>query len=252
MSRLKMFVMAVVAVCALSAVVVSTAAATKCPEKGASKCLPLIHVLEKESFPLLLEAVTKGTESSKLETAAGAKLTAEELKLLLDMTELSSLGTFDAHFTGTKEAGAEKPKPCTTEGDSEGTVLVKGEFHLVYSSTEPLSQPLLLLLVPVFTLVCKNEASSTTIKTEGSLLSELKTGASGEDVKSVGSKTLCKAAGVQELSTYLNDKEEAVKASLKSTLGGKLQSVCEQVNANPFTANVKELTGEATMFNILW
>ncbi len=253
MSRLKLLVAAFIALCALSAVVASSAAAEKCPEKGSEKCLPLVHVLETEKFPVLLEGVvTKASEAFFLQTASGAKLSSSQYKLLVDITKLSGLGTFDAHIPGLLEVGAEEEKPCTTTGDTMGTVLIKGEFHLVYGSTTTLNL-LLLFLVPSLSLVCKNKSVETTVKVEGSLVAEVKPEASGLDVTTISVKLRCsKTAGKPEITEYLNVNEEAISASLKSNLGGKLQNACENITDNPFTSQVKSEAGEATMIRPLW
>jgi hypothetical protein len=102
---------------------------------SASAILPDIHLLPTESNKAITGEGTigKGPKTVILESEIGTRLEAEELKVLLALTPLTALGTYDLHFVNL-QFGAEK---CKSAGDAIGVLLLKGEFHLVFVGLSP-------------------------------------------------------------------------------------------------------------------
>src|ERR1700728_6075 len=89
-----------------------------------------------------VEATGKVTGKTSLGTSSGVALSGEGVTLTLTQAELSALGTFTTSFTKVKQGSIE----CHSNGDAAGVVLVKGEYHIVYTSLSPLTLGTLFLV----------------------------------------------------------------------------------------------------------
>jgi len=181
--------------------------------------LPDISLLPGESFPLHLNFADNGETVSSLETTGGAKLESKSgLLLLLLVEELGSLGTFDALFLKVKEGNTE----CHTTGDSAGTVLLTGTFHVVLGP--PAGALRVLFLVEEFEIVC----GEVKVKVKGSVLSTLEAGKESEDLTQASGELKGKN-GKPTLTEYYNDNGETVKAKLEANFGSGFQEADENV-----------------------
>jgi hypothetical protein len=216
MTRMKTLCMALFAVFALAAAVSATSAM--------ALELPDVHVLSGESYPALGEGKVEGTEVGVLETELGEKLTSSTVKAQAELLELSSLGPGTLTFTGVFEPKSKTS--CHTSGDVEGTVKLPGEYHVVDTSTSPLTAAILILFKE---LVVECNSGKLKIKVRSPALVKLEKVTSGTDVESYGLVSKCTGKGKQELKNYLNDAGESVKGVLTANFGLGFETACENV-----------------------
>ena len=134
----------------------------------------------------------------------------------------TSLGPYSAEFTGVEFTG----KKCNNAGATAGTGIVTvtgNEFHLVFVATGPGLAAGILFLVKKFEWEC----GAVKITTEGLALAKITKNAAA-DVTALGGVLGCTKAANPELTTYLNDKGERVKALLTNNLGLGVERACER------------------------
>jgi hypothetical protein len=181
--------------------------------------------LTGSSFPLHLD-VTLLSVATQLNTSGGAHLEGVGFLLLLLVSSLTSLGTFEALFTKVKENEAAE---CKTPSDPLGEVLTKGTYHIVYTSLSPLTLGELFLVEPV-TITCG--LLETDVK--GSVLSSINPGSigtEGTELISVLGQLKGNGKGKPNLTTYYNAGGTAVKAKLESEFGAGFEESAEEVGA---------------------
>jgi hypothetical protein len=171
------------------------------------------------AFPLNLKA-NQPKAKTDLSNVIGEKLEGEGVLLRLDLTALGHLGTFELLFTKIKQ-GTES---CHSEeggsADPAGEVLMKGSWHVVYTSllgTPALALGLLLLFTPL-TLIC----GSKSIQLRGDTLMSVTSssiGSEASELTAVGDVLEGNGAGAPNLSTYYNEGGTAVKAKLEANFG---------------------------------
>ncbi len=205
----------------------------KCTEAGKDGkfieviVLPDISIALGGSYPLHLNFEDNKKTVSSLETTGGSLLKSKSgLLVLFLISELSALGTFDALFLKVEQGTQE----CHSVGDSEGTVLLTGEFHVVLgpSGLEAL------LLISEFEIIC----GKVKVKVKGSLLSTLSAGTEAEELTETSSELKGKA-GKPTLTKYYNDEGKTVEALLLSNFGTGFLESDENVE-EPVTLKVLE------------
>jgi hypothetical protein len=184
--------------------------------------LPDVHVLSGEIYPATLEGSVEGTEVDVLETELGEKLTASSVHLQLELTELSSLGPMTITLTGIFEPRSKVG--CHTSGDAEGTVKFGGEYHIVDTSTSPLTAALLILFKELVM-----ECGKFKLKVRSPAIMKLEKITSGVDLNELGILSKCIGKGKQELKEYLNDEGKGVKGVLTINAGLGFETACENV-----------------------
>jgi hypothetical protein len=224
------------------------------PATAAALELPDIHTaLTGETYPIVLsgEARLKEEGNEKeisLQTEA-SKLPAKTVAVLLVASELTSLGSATIDFTGSHEAG-NPTAACSTEGDAAGVVLIPAaEYHVVPISLSPLDIGLLILF-PKYTVTC---TGGLKIKDEAPLLGLVMfpTPNAAGDIEGITALTHCSAAGIAEVSSFLNDKEEKLTGQLlKVNFGAGAVNGCEEI-LPPLELKIEKPPSLATMFTIL-
>jgi hypothetical protein len=209
MKRRSVFGAMLLAILAVSAIASASASAL---------ALPTLKFLTGETYPVTFSGTT--TATAFLETAIGEKITATQTKLTGELTA-GVLGPFTADFTGAKL----KENSCNTEGDAAGVILIKGEFHLVFDSFEPLHAAIL-LLVGETAIKC----GATTIHVKGELLGLVEPINTETTTFKVKTHCVVGKKGLQEDLTYWNDagtKKE--KTTLEANFGLGFEKACEEV-----------------------
>lgn len=214
MTRLKVFNLMLMALvmCVLAlGASASTASALELPE---------VKLLGEASFPVTAEGGSKKqTEGVFVQSAAGLEVVAEELKVSLEIPKEGTSGTAHLALTGATESTSKGTK-CHTEGDSEGVVLVQGEFHLVPIGVQ--GELGIWVSLKEATVTCKAK-----ITVAGSWIALVNQGSVGEGVETASLSSHCKGKGTQELSTYWNDEEKPTeKQLLKTNFGLGAESAC--------------------------
>lgn len=213
MQRLKMLGLAVLAVFALAAVMVSSASAlpTVTGEKGGT---------------VTATGSATGENIAELSTALSAPITSEKVKLETSFASGESAGTYDAMFTN---ALFELLK-CNTPGDEDGVILVPGTVHLVDA---PGSVKAAAFLISGTLLIeCGPLGKPTlTIKITGGTIGALLGIVNGTPVTKFKGELKCTKPnnGKQALKELINGEGKAVKVILSANLGLGAESACEEV-----------------------
>lgn len=200
--------------------------------------LPDIHVLAGEKYPLHLNFADDKKTSSELQSSGGGKITGKGLLVLLLITELSALGTFEALFLNVLLNN----QSCHSEGDPEGEVLTSGEFHIVPVTVAPLKLGIA-FLVNLVLILC--EKDKTKIHVLGCALASLNASSSA-DLTEVGGSLESDKKGKNLLTKYFNDEEKEVECKLLSNVGGGFAQSSEAVGEE-----IKLKALEKKMFEIL-
>ena len=223
MRRLRMFILALVAMCALASVGAAAALASG----------PTLLFLGSEGPTVLLNNKPKeevgSTLRSEVAEIAGKKLTFETTML---QEGSGTTGIYLAKFFEVKNASS--GEGCETAGAAEkGEVEVGPEgksdpVSLVYTSLSPLTVGSV-FTVTEFSVKCNNGA--LTVKIKGSLLASITP--INKDIEK-GSNTFeggltCKATGLPSKTKYTNAKGEAKETSLTVTVAGKSASACQLI-----------------------
>jgi hypothetical protein len=244
MRLLRLFGVVLLAMFAVGVMMVGVAFAESLP-------LPLVHTaLPGETYPINLGGHLAG--ASLLRSESGT-IEATEFSVLLNVAELTALGTAVLEFLGLEEP-KEKVK-CNTLGDSEanGAVLVpNAEFHLVYTSFAPLEIGALVLFTR-FTIECNHDALETTIR--GPVMTRVNVGKGGAEGDITDLEFISRCANtttdIQEIPYYYNDSFSLEAVTLLANISGTgLKKSCELIEG---TVLVTPETGSlATMFTVLW
>ncbi|HTZ86343.1 MAG TPA: hypothetical protein VMB05_06720, partial [Solirubrobacteraceae bacterium] len=183
--------------------------------------LPDVHLLSGVSYPATGEGSLTGAEAVVLETELGEKLVAEEVKANLTASELSALGLLTLTFTNVREP--KSATKCHTSGSAEGTVVLPGEYHFVYTSTTPLTIAMLLLFKE---LIAECNSSKLKVKVRAPTLLKLEKVVLGTELHEFGIQSKCSGKGKQELKEYLNDEAKLTKGTLTANFGLGFESAC--------------------------
>lgn len=186
--------------------------------------LPDVHVLSGETYPALSEGRVMGAGVATLETELGEKLTATEVKLTGELLELSSLGPASIEFWEVLEPKSKTR--CNSPGVLAGIVRLPAEYHVVDTNDLPLTAAVLILFKEQ-TVECNS--GKLKIKVRSPILVKLEKVTSGTDVTEYGLVAKCTGKGKQELSFYLNDAGQTVKAVLSANFGLGFESACENI-----------------------
>jgi hypothetical protein len=192
----------------------------------ASALPDLSLTLTGSSFPLHLDVTLLSVETN-LSDAAGSRLEGVGFLLLLFVSSLTNLGTFEALFTNVKETGT--TTECRSSGDPLGEVLSKGTYHLVYTSFSPLTLGTLGIIEPQ-TITC----GTIEIDMRGSGLaasSPSSVGTEGTELISTLGLEKGNGKGKPNLSTYYNDGGTAVKAKFEAEFGAGFVETAGEVEA---------------------
>jgi hypothetical protein len=217
MNRMKTLCMALFAVFALGAAFTATAAFAELPD---------VHVLSGETYPVTGEGTLEngGAIVAELETEIGEKLTATALKASAELKELSSLGPGTLKFNGVTEPKS-KTLCHSTNTTVEGEVLFSGEYHVVNTSTSPLTAQILILFNE---LLVECNGGKLKIKVRAPAIVKLEKVTSGTDVTEYGLVANCVAKAKQELKEYLNEEGKLTKGVLTANFGLGFETACER------------------------
>jgi hypothetical protein len=220
MQRLKMLGLAVLAVCALAAVAVSSASAFT---------LPTVTALPGETTGnIIATTAATGANIAELSTALSAPITSEKINLEASFASGAEKGSYTATFTNAEFEG----QKCNTPGDADGVILVPGTVHLVDSGTIPAAA---FLLTGTLLIECGPLTKPTLlVKITGGAIGKL-TVTNGSEVTSFKGALKCTKAnnGKQELKELVSGEKEEKKVNTKVILSANLglgaESGCEEV-----------------------
>lgn len=217
--RLKLLVIAVLAVSAVGVMAASSASAL----------LPTVLFLSGTTSVLLLGSHT-GAETAVLRTkevVIHAGKVAVELTVLTANTRLGSilLILLESGVTGLGEA-------CMQTGQAAGTIHVSGQWHLVYgaSALGANLRVVFLILFPKTTFRCGEEASLTL---EGSQVQKLENVLITSESEEIGLVSKCEGTEklMPELSRYENETGAEIAASLFKVLAGIKEKACLELSS---------------------
>src|SRR5690242_12107182 len=101
--------------------------------QSALAALPEFSLLAGQEFPVTGEATSRADpQGVKLENALGQRVSAEQMKALLEITGAGPSGTLTLQFTNMKSGKAK----CNSLGEKEGSGTLKGELRLVPTNKE--------------------------------------------------------------------------------------------------------------------
>lgn len=186
--------------------------------------LPDMHVLSGESYPAVAHGTGEPAGEATLESELGEKLTAESGSVSAELLELSSLGPLVMNAFGVREPKT-KTK-CHTTGNPEGAVELSGEYHVVDTSTSPLTAATLVLFKE---LVVECNSGKLKIKVRSPTVLKLEKVTSGTDVTEFGIVGKCSGKGKQELKEYLNDEGKGTKGGLTANFGLGFETTCVSI-----------------------
>ena len=186
--------------------------------------LPDVHVLSGETYPVTSsgEIGTKGAVVAELENEFGEiKVTATRVVMKTELKELSSLGPYTLGLAGAVEPKTKRS--CeSVNAVEENEVRFSGEYHVVDTSTVPLTAAILLLFSE-FTFECGPKLK---FKVKGPVVVKLEKVTSGTDTNIFGVVANCTAKGKQELTEYLNEEGTATKGVLSGNFGFGVETTC--------------------------
>jgi hypothetical protein len=217
MRHFKLLGVAVMALFAL-AITASSASALTLPDVSTA--------LAGAKYPIHLTYTNK-TLKSELENTGAEALTGEGFLLLLEITKLTSFGTFDALFEHVTETSSKEK--CFSTGDALGTVLTLGTFHVVPLPPESGKT--------VGTLYEPNEVVITCaelkIHIKGSQLGTLTVPAAEATETVLLQGTLTGSKGKPTKNKYLNDEGKEAGATLLANFGTGFLGAAENVTGTP-------------------
>jgi hypothetical protein len=217
MNHFKRFGLTVTALCAFASIATPASALT----------LPDISTaLAGAKYPIHLTYTNK-TLTSLIETTGAESITGEGFLILLEITKLTSLGTFDILFE--KWTEPESKEKCASEGDALGTVLLRGVFHVVPLPPESGKTVGVLYELNEVKLTCGEEK----IKIKGSQLGTLTVPAAEATETVLLQATLTGSKGKPTISKYLNDAGTESTATLLANFGTGFSGVAENVTGTP-------------------
>jgi hypothetical protein len=152
------------------------------------------------------------TGTTALETELGEKLTTEEAKIRLTIPTLpSDSGQATVELVHTTEPKSKTE--CRTSGAPAGTVVISGEFHVVWSSLSPLEAAALLLFTEMIAL-CNSEKLK--VKVRQPVMMHLNA-PTKEVLVSLGLSAKCSKAGKQASpNSYYDDEAKLHEKQLPS------------------------------------
>ena len=219
MKQLKLIGLALMSMCAV-------AVATTTP----SFALPDVSVtLTGATYPLHLE-VTLLTVPTKFSNVVGQDIEGVGLLILSLLTALGHLGTFEVLFTKIKREG----HGCFSEEggskDPSEEILVKGSWHLVYTSLAGSAQGLqlgALYLVSPVTVKCGGEE----IHVHGDTLASVETRSGTEATEYTTSSGILRGngSGQPNIKFFYNEAGTSVKAKLEANFGIGFKEAAEEI-----------------------
>jgi hypothetical protein len=196
---------------------------------SAPAALPDAHLLPGEEYPMKGEGAINGPFQGevigKLETELGEKLTFAEMKISMELLELSSLGPDTLVLTGVVEPKSKAS--CSTAGSPEGTVTIPGEYHVV-NGLDLIKETLASLLILFKELLVECNKGKLKVKVRSPWLARLHVIA-GTDESFAGLTAKCSKKGRQEMTEYLNDEERAVKGQLTANFALGFETACMEL-----------------------
>jgi len=241
MRLLKIWGLALIAVFAISAVAAATA--------SAELELPVFHIIKEPKVATKAVGKLANEAVATLSTELFLGVEATGIELSLEIKDLVSLGPYTVEFTGVEF----EAKECWTAGDANEVVLVNGEYHLrILNKALELGIEFLLPAGGV-QLLCGNKlkvelkipiTGSTLAKIDLDNKGEPATLKSAEKISSFFLLLKCTKPrnGIQELKTYINDKDAEVKAKLATeVITGSAEPACEEVKEKWLLTAGKEL-----------
>ncbi len=183
---------------------------------SALAALPDISIELGGTYPLHLNLENNGTTKTRLNNTAGGKLEGVGLATLLLVTELSSLGTFRATFSGVKQGKV----ACNSEGDAKEVALTKGTFHVVFLTLTSDPEKKLTIGIAFLPELVNLTCGSVKIKVEGCVVGPITDPATElEDVTLSTGTLLGNGKGKQNQSKYYNNEGKLVGCVLLSNFG---------------------------------
>ena len=232
--RLKVILMAVLAV-VITAVSVASASAA----------LPEI----KSTFPVTAEGSATGTNIGELSTALSAPISSSKVSLSTTFTKAGDQGTYTASFTGAEF----QKESCNTKGDADGTILISSTDNLVVALNEAKTANVFGTLFQVpseFAIECGPLGKPTIkITVEGAAIGAIEGVTEGTATSAFKGNLKCTKPnnGKQVQKEFKNEAGTFEKSILKANLGLGNESACEEVKeavglttSHPVTfANIK-------------
>jgi hypothetical protein len=185
--------------------------------------------LSGSTFPLVLKA-NQTKAATQLSNVVGEKVNGEGVLIVLSLTALGHLGTFEALFTKAKKGTSACHSEESGVSDPAEEILTKGSWHLVYTSlpsTPALALGILFLVAPV-TFKCGTE----TVNVKGDTLSSVTASSAGTEtteLTSLGGVLEGNGVGVQNLKTFYNESGTATTAKLEANFGSGFKGAAEEV-----------------------
>jgi hypothetical protein len=236
---------------ALMAMLVMGATTTAAVASAESLPLPLIRTaLPGETYPLNLGGHLAGQSFLRDESDS---VVAREFSVLLNVAELTALGSAVIEWLGWEEP--QEGNRCATTGDSEanGAVLVpNAEFHLVYTSFEPLEVGALVLFGK-FIVLCDEGAVETTIRGPWTTRISVSKGGTEGDITDAEIISRCASlsTNIQEIPYYYNDSFSREATTLLANISETAtKKACELIEGTVLLT--PETGSSATMFTVLY
>jgi hypothetical protein len=191
-----------------------------------SSSLPEQHLTLGGCYPYTAEGTRKGANISQLSTALlGPLTTGEEVKALLECQGLGSKCLYSLHFVGMEVEG----KRCSTEGDEEGALLLRGYAHLVWLRLAGEGGLLsgIDFLVGSRTITCVKGVEKVSFVLSGQLLAKLEAVNANEEVTSFTLNIKCTKpnSAKQEFKEYFN----AAGVLVSGVLSFGVETACEEI-----------------------
>jgi hypothetical protein len=172
--------------------------------------LPDIHAL---TYPLHLSFADNGNTPGKFIDTAGNKWESKGFLLLLEIGELTSLGTYGMLFLNLQNPTTKET--CKTAGDAAGEVLIHGTFHIVPLNTS--KEDGILFLFKEFKITCGTEI----VKVRGAVISTVnfEGKSESEEFTQLCGKLTGDGKGHNNITEYLNDGGTKTKGLLEDERG---------------------------------
>jgi len=201
MRRVKFAVLALFALAAVFAATAGSASAVTLPE-----------------FTVETPATSSQTVTSTFENPGAGLLegTITSTKLTSELTPTSKKeGKFHIHFTESKcKSTLDGKGNANSEGDEEGVILVLGTYHIVGEAAHPLAW----LLLEQVHITCHGSIAKVLILVSGNVLGSLSPVGSSTKTYTLTVKT---SGEKQEITEFVNNSGEKVKAELTTTVSEK-------------------------------
>ena len=228
MKRIKVFLLAFVALSAVAGIL-----------SGSALALPTLLFLAGEAVPLTISSLGNATTPTELQNTGGSGIKGEGITLEITfLTASSNLGQFLARFRKTKKSATDL---CSNTGLTE-EINVHGSVSLVDDSLSPAGVATL-FEVPEFVITCKEGSEELGVKVKGSVLglvkpisTELLTTQTGEGIQACGGKNEAGKAGKPVETKYWNAAGTELHPLLESEFGSGFKASCQLIGATTTTS----------------